>query len=152
MVARGVVVSHARQLLSYRLDGEKEVCMFRQFTTREIFRQIHSFEETCARIGASPDALADMLAEMKREVRRRRDAYRPSRGFHPYGDETVTEIVTLPDHIRSRDDAEAYYEEWIHMPRPCSPYDCTGAMFTKDHHVGVIGGRWVCWHTIGIDI
>lgn len=92
------------------------------------------------------------IIDAKREIRRRRDLYRPAHYYRPYGDDCqVVEIITLPDHVRSRADAVDYVEDRVVIAPPRSPYDCTGEWFTARYHVGVIGGRWTCWHEVHVD-
>lgn len=35
---------------------------------------------------------------------------------------------------------------------PCSPYDCTGKVFTTGIHYGVLHGTWYVWEYVSIDV
>lgn len=69
------------------------------------------------------------------------------------GTGTGTHKYPLPEHIKSREDAVEYFEEYEYMECEPSQYDCTGQLFTSRYCVfQKLDGRWWVYHCIAMDV
>lgn len=61
-------------------------------------------------------------------------------------------LIECPDWVETRMDAEEWFyseEERTYIP---SPYDCTGQQFTCWYKLFQRNGKWMCYHSIGVDV
>lgn len=68
------------------------------------------------------------------------------------GDYSYIRKEILPAYIDSAEAAEEYFNENLYIEPRYSMYDCTGRHFTQWYHIGKLAGRYVAYHSIGIDI
>ena len=58
----------------------------------------------------------------------------------------------LPEFLKTKEEAQEYFEEYEWMECAPSMYDCTGQHFTHRYCVFQKGNRWWCYHVIGVDV
>lgn len=61
-------------------------------------------------------------------------------------------VIDLPEEITSKEAAEDYFKEHEYIERYYTYYDCTGRPFTSWYRVFERNGRWIAYHSIGIDV
>lgn len=67
-----------------------------------------------------------------------------------YGDGFV-ELVTMPDSIHDKQDANDFFDAYIKRECVWTPYDCSGQLFTAWHHIFKRNGRWCVYHCVACD-
>lgn len=123
--------------------------MFSRIPTRVLYKEVRLLEEQARETGN--DSMNDFVVEMKREVRRRNRVTRGGRVFHDTGVSYIR-VEAFPPEIQTREDAEYYFNTYMRMEYVPSAYDCTGQLFTFHYHVGMLGGKWVLWNWIALDV
>lgn len=94
------------------------------------------------------------VIKLKREIRRftnlpvNRDRIISDNGIDGY-----TELVWLPDDLDSKSEEVLKRGQEISRAQlaPCA-YDCTGAAFTIHHKLARRQGKWIVYHTVGLDL
>lgn len=61
-------------------------------------------------------------------------------------------LIEFPDYIETKEDAEEHFHECEELRYHWSPYDCTGQHFTSWYKLFKRNGRWMCYHSIGVDV
>ena len=74
------------------------------------------------------------------------------RKFIKGSDDYYVELITMPEWIRTFDDAEWYFNEHILLKYIPSQYDCTGQLFTCRYKITERNGKYICYHFVGIDV
>ena len=93
------------------------------------------------------------IAEAKREIRRY--THLPVSNDVVVKDEGMDGaivLVTLPETLKTKADAEAYFEECKVIRARPSMYDCTGQMFTVWYKVFSRRGRFMAYHSVAFDV
>lgn len=67
-------------------------------------------------------------------------------------DSYYTVLITLPEYIKTYEDADEYFKEEEFMTCRPSQYDCTGQHFTRWYKIFKRNGRFVAFHKCGVDI
>ena len=67
------------------------------------------------------------------------------------GIDGFVELVTLPDSIQDKQDANDFFDAYIKKECVWTPYDCSGQLFTAWHHIFKRNGRWCVYHCIACD-
>lgn len=58
----------------------------------------------------------------------------------------------LPDDLKTKADAEQYFDEYERITPYPSAYDCTGQKFTSWYSVFRVNNKWLCYHCVGLDV
>lgn len=66
--------------------------------------------------------------------------------------DSYTERVIVPAEVESLEEAEEWFDCMERIEYTPREYDCTGQAFTSWHHIGILGGRMVCWHHVCYDV
>lgn len=96
-------------------------------------------------------AWADYVVSLKREIRAftKAENKRPVVAFSD--EDSVTYLQILPESIQTTEEADAFFYDYMERVI-CSPYDCTGKLFTVRHKVFQRHGRFYVYHTMGVDV
>ena len=112
-------------------------------------------EETARLLKTYPDSVKHVeaiIADYKREIRRR-NKQPASRIIAHWGKyDYWTEVVACPAWVECAEDAEEFFEEELDLPPIRSAYDCTGLTFVSWHKVGLRSGQWVVYVSKGLDV
>lgn len=129
---------------------------------RNLYEDIRMYEqliEACKDDpGFRPEFVNARIVEWKRKARahnKRTDYWFSPEEIAIFTNDydTVFLKYPLPEHIKTLEDAEEYFEEYDRIECPPSPYDCTGARFTGFHHIFCKpDGRFWVYHRIDMDI
>ena len=94
---------------------------------------------------------SDRIIFLKREIRAFTNAEnkRPVVAFSD--EDSVTYLQILPESIQTTEEADAFFYDYMERVI-CSPYDCTGKLFTVRHKVFQRHGRFYVYHTMGVDV
>lgn len=94
---------------------------------------------------------SDRIILLKREIRAFTNAEnkRPVVAFSD--EDSVTYLQILPESIQTTEEADAFFYDYMERVI-CSPYDCTGKLFTVRHKVFQRHGRFYVYHTMGVDV
>lgn len=100
-----------------------------------------------------PKAVKELLVDAKREVRRHvnRLVDNDRRIIKQDWDYYIMRI-NLPSWIKTKEEAEEWFErnEFIdYIPRD---YDCTGQLFTSWHRLFKVNDLWICYHCVSMDV
>lgn len=87
----------------------------------------------------------------KREIRAHVHKTSDRRMVHQ-DDYGYTVLISVPAECESVAEAEEWFDEYERIELTPSPWDCSGQAFTGWHHIGVLGGKLVCWHRIDFDV
>ena len=66
--------------------------------------------------------------------------------------DSYTERIDVPAECESVAEAEEWFDAEERIEFHPGPYDCSGQAFTGWHHIGVLGGKLVCWHRVNFDV
>ena len=104
-----------------------------------------------------PELLAPGATESLRLLKEQIRAYthQPPRKeilVRDYGIDGYIIRFPLPAWIRTKEDAEEYFEEYCYMRCRPTMYDCTGDLFTAWYKVYRHCDRWWAYHSIGCDV
>lgn len=61
-------------------------------------------------------------------------------------------LIEFPEDIKTESDAEEYFLHNEYLSCRPSQYDCTGDKFTAWYKLFKRRGKWMCYHSIGIDV
>ena len=94
---------------------------------------------------------SDRIIFLKREIRAFTNAEnkRPVVAFSD--EDSVTYLQILPESIQTTEEADAFFYDYMERVI-CSPYDCTGELFTVGHKAFQRHGRFYVYHTMGVDV
>ena len=94
---------------------------------------------------------SDRIIFLKREIRAFTNAEnkRPVVAFSD--EDSVTYLQILPKNIQTAEEADAFFYDYMERVI-CSPYDCTGELFTVGHKAFRRRGRFYVYHTMGVDV
>lgn len=94
---------------------------------------------------------SDRIILLKREIRAFTNAEnkRPVVAFSD--EDSVTYLQILPESIQTTEEADAFFYDYMERVI-CSPYDCTGKLFTVRHKAFQRHGRFYVYHTMGVDV
>ncbi len=69
-----------------------------------------------------------------------------------YGCDGYVELVKLPNHLKTKEDANKYFDEEERIVCPPSAYDCTGRAFTCWFKIFKRRDNFYAYHSIGYDV
>ena len=94
---------------------------------------------------------SDRIILLKREIRAftKAENKRPVVAFSD--EDSVTYLQILPENIQTVEEADAFFYDYMERVI-CSPYDCTGELFTVGHKAFQRHGRFYVYHTMGVDV
>ena len=98
------------------------------------------------------DHVADVIKEIKREVRRYRDRPEQNVIVKDYGIDGAVLLQELPEWVSDEKTAEEMFMKLYYMSCPNGPYDCTGRLFTGWYKIFQRRGRWMVYHRICADV
>lgn len=117
---------------------------------RIAYQNIELFKELMADMGGSQKA-SDFIIETKKAIRKYNKKTSDRRVIS--GDiDGYVELIELPGFLRSVADAEDYFENNERLARRYSAYDCTGDAFTSWYKIFIRRGRFMAYHSVGIDV
>lgn len=112
------------------------------------YKILEMIEEIDARNGKSQTAV-----DLKREIRKfTHTPVSERRIIQDDGIDGYTELLPLPAHIKSVDEAVSYFEDHKYRPYYPSAYDCTGQAFTAWYKVFARRGRFWAYHRVDVDV
>lgn len=68
------------------------------------------------------------------------------------GIDGYVELVHLPKHCTTYDEAKEFFDEYLWLERPHSMYDCTGELFTCWRHIFKRNGEYYAYHSVARDV
>lgn len=96
---------------------------------------------------------SDRLPELKREIRRYLREHNDSDRRLVKGDwDSYVLLITLPDFIATAEDADEWFMDREYIERYYTYYDCTGKPFTSWYKLFKRNGRWMAYHSVGVDV
>ena len=98
------------------------------------------------------DPVADVIKEIKREIRRYRDRPEHDVVVKDYGIDGAVVLQELPEWVNDEKTAEEMFMKLYYIPCPNGPYDCTGRLFTGWYKIFKRRGRWMVYHRICADV
>lgn len=122
-------------------------------TLRQRFAFIKFLEASIESFGCRESADAYLISE-KRALRAllKKDDNEDRRIIKDYGIDGCIIRIVLPEWIETKEEADEYFKDNEYMRTRYSAYDCTGDMFTSWYSLFFINGRWVAYHSVGVDI
>ena len=69
-----------------------------------------------------------------------------------YSIDGYIELIELPEYVKSKDEAEEYFESEEKLIYKPSAYDCTGQLFTGWYKLFVRRDKWFCYHRVCCDV
>ena len=94
----------------------------------------------------------DKLKELKKAIREYNKKERDRWCVHDDGIDGYTELLLLPEDIKTREQAIRYFLDYEYCECIPSMYDCTGQRFTWSYKVVNRRGRWYVYHSVGFDV
>lgn len=94
----------------------------------------------------------EWLDSIKRANRKFTHEESDERVIKDYGIDGYIILKSCPDWVETEEDAEEWFdseEKMVYIP---SPYDCTGQQFTSWYKLFQRNGKWMCYHSIGVDV
>lgn len=108
------------------------------------------------------ETIHEVIDDLKRELRRwahRENASDVGMGFmverrivKDYGMDGYIELLSIPDVFDTKEDAADFFEHFIQIDCPNSPYDCTGCAFTNWYKLVRRRGQFWAYHSVGFDV
>lgn len=93
----------------------------------------------------------EKINELKRNIRQYVHRETDRRILH--GDcDGYTLLIQCPDWVKTEENAEEWFNDNEYISCGWSPYDCTGQLFTNWYSCKERNGKWICYHSIGIDV
>lgn len=116
----------------------------------EDLRDAYSFMLFVERTGEGP-GIAAWVKEMKQNIRAYVHKESDRRLVHDdcYG---AVLLINVPEEVETPEEAEEWFDAEERIGYIDRGYDCTGQQFTGWHHIGVLGGKMVCWRRIDYDV
>lgn len=125
--------------------------IFSDWTTRHLYEFVYMLEREYA--NSNKD---NLIKEVKKEIRKRNNKKSESdrRVINNYGNSLDGYILRIecPDYVHTKEDAEEWFHENEEMEYHWLPYDCTGQLFTSWYSLFNVNEKWICYHSVGIDI
>lgn len=95
----------------------------------------------------------EQVIETKRKIRKlTRKNNDDRRVVKHYDDGSFIELIKLPDYITDMEMAKDWFDENEKREYIPSPYDCTGQAFTEWCKIFQRNGRFMAYHSIGLDL
>ena len=94
----------------------------------------------------------ERIKELKRAIREYNKRERDRWLVHDDGIDGYTELILLPEDIKTRRQAIRYFLDYEYSECIPSMYDCTGQRFTWSYKVVNRRGRWYVYHSVGFDV
>ena len=122
-------------------------------TARKAYEAIRMFS------ALNDDVVRGMVAQIKHSVRQW--THKPGNIFDGNiqrrivkddGIDGFVELVTLPDCIDNVEYAEKFFHQYVYMEPVNSMYDCTGKAFTCWYKLFNRNGRYLAYHSVGMDV
>lgn len=110
-------------------------------------RRAYEVLRMCFEFGANNTQVADLKRDIRKYLKRTSDR----RLIKSDWDNCIV-LVTLPDFIDNREDAEEYFEAREYICPRYPAYDCTGRPFTAWHKVFKRNDRWMIYHCVTTDV
>lgn len=101
----------------------------------------------------APEAKEKHLRDIKKDIREyTHRAPDTARVIHDGGYGSWIELMELPEELETKEEAAEYFEEncWRHYTP--TYYDCTGQIFTQWYKLVQRRGRWMAYHSLGMDV
>lgn len=93
-----------------------------------------------------------LVIEAKREIRRYTKPVNDGRRIIKNDEEGYIELVELPERLADEADAAKYFEENVFIHYHPTYYDCTGQLFTNWYKIFRRTGKFMAYHSVGIDV
>lgn len=98
------------------------------------------------------DPIANVIKELKREIREYRDCPEQDVVVKDYGIDGAILLQELPECVNDEKTAEEMFMKLYYMSCPNGPYDCTGRLFTGWYKIFKRRGRWMVYHRVCVDV
>ena len=98
------------------------------------------------------EEVANMVIDMKRDVRKYRRRGDDRRVIHDYGIDGGVLKIRLPEGIKTRLEAEDWFAMNEYIQFEPAPWDCSGRAFTGWYKLVKSSDGWVCYHRVCMDI
>ena len=122
--------------------------VFSDWSTRRIYEFMNI-------LGTEYTNKDNLIQQAKEEIRKRnKEASATDRRMiheYEYGDGYILRIE-CPDYVHTKEDAEEWFHEDEEIEYHWSPYDCTGQSFTSWYKLFNVNGKWICYHSVSIDV
>lgn len=127
------------------------------------YELLHIYEDFL-KAGSSnnPEACHERVDALKRELRQwahRGNVSDVGMGFmverrivKDYGIDGYVELLSIPEVFDTEEDAADFFEHFIWIESPNSPYDCTGRAFTNWYKLVRRRGQFWAYHSVGFDV
>lgn len=117
---------------------------------KEDLREAYAVMRFAEERGEGPK-IREWVENLKREIREYTHRA-PERRCIWQGGDSYTERKDVPAEVESLEEAEEWFECMERIEYIPREYDCTGQAFTSWHHIGILGGKMVCWHHVCYDV
>lgn len=121
---------------------------------RNHIRLCRLIETTFLPVTDYPDDVREWLDEAKRDIRAYLHAPSPGdrRVVKDYGIDGCVMRIELPEDIQTGEEAQEWFAECEYIRYSPRPYDCTGQAFTAWYKFFRVNGRYICYHSVAVDI
>lgn len=88
---------------------------------------------------------------IRKEIKREEDETKDRRIIKGDYDSYLVKIY-CPEWIETMEDAEEWFDDCERIEMFYYPWDCTGQLFTSWHRIFCVNGKWVCYHSVAMDV
>ena len=60
--------------------------------------------------------------------------------------------IYCPEWIETMEDAEEWFDDCERIEMIHYPWDCTGQWFTSWHSIFCVNEKWICYHSVAMDV
>ena len=110
------------------------------------------FKERTDLYGKNAWITSKFLIDKKRKMRKAMHCDEYPKLVKDYDIDGCICLEKLPAYIKTKDDAEEYFENNLYLQTRYSAYDCTGDLFTAWYKVCERSDGWYAYHRIARDI
>ena len=122
-------------------------------TMKEQYEWLNMLNKMVKTSSVDKEVAEDVIAEAKRKIRKITNK-RTAEGsiFHEDFDGFILKRP-FPEYIKTREEAEQYFEEYEHISYRNYAWDCTGQRFTRWFKIfQKPNGEWWYYHSVGLDV
>ena len=143
------------------LKGDKmEMGYIKEFGLRRTYEYLRLYEESLEEFQNKYPDNKKGIDRLKKEIRSMKQSIRKFNKIAPdinrklikSTDSSYVLKITLPETVKTKEDAENHFLIREYMECPNSPYDCTGKHFTIGYKLFFHKARWVVIHWVGVDV
>jgi len=113
---------------------------------------INLYKEASNRFPEKKEIIKAHIDDLKKDIRKYYKEQRTMTLVKDYGIDGYIELVALPSFIKTKEEADMYFEENNALRISPSIYDCTGRAFTGWFKTFLRRGRYMAYHSVCFDV